>query len=222
MSRSRIAGLMRGITGRTSRGDMNRAAIDSGSLAHSQAHISRASRASYGVSTTPGRRSIIGEVSDSIALTSTTEPRASPRTALGRQNSHAGRHDVSQADHKLRKLALSGDRAEACIPTSCRSTVFACHRNRRASLVLVSSPPECPGNTTRTGCTPWRRGSWTRPSNTPETYKACNHVSVRQPSHPGCPVEIPASWRDRSWARHRPLSRYDKGRDADGLDLLST
>src|SRR5512132_1096556 len=29
-------------------------------------------------------------------------------------------------------------------------------------------PPERPGNTTHTGCTPWRRGSWARPSNGPE------------------------------------------------------
>jgi hypothetical protein len=32
-------------------------------------------------------------------------------------------------------------------------------------------PPERPGNTTHTSCTPWRRGSWARPSNGPETTK---------------------------------------------------
>src|SRR5215211_3114301 len=47
-----------------------------------------------------------------------------------------------------------------------------------AQLAMVSGPPERPRDTTRTGCTPWRQGSWARPSNGPETYKGCNHVRV--------------------------------------------
>jgi hypothetical protein len=50
-------------------------------------------------------------------------------------------------------------------------------RRELDNSAVVSGPPECPGNTTRTGCTPWRRGSWARPSNGPETYKGCNHLS---------------------------------------------
>ena len=41
---------------------------------------------------------------------------------------------------------------------------------------MVSGPPECPGDTTYTGRTPWRRDSWARPSNGPETYGGCNHL----------------------------------------------
>jgi hypothetical protein len=40
----------------------------------------------------------------------------------------------------LQRLALPGDSAEACSPMTCRSTVPACHRNGRPSVIAATLP----------------------------------------------------------------------------------
>jgi hypothetical protein len=47
---------------------------------------------------------------------------------------------------------------------------------RWVGTVLACDLPERPGTTTLAGCTPWRRGSWARPSNRPQATQ-----------HPSCP-----------------------------------
>jgi hypothetical protein len=58
---------------------------------------------------------------------------------------------------------------QSSTPTSSpRWLVLQSSRSNFAGRIDASGPPERPGNTTHTGCTPWRRGSWARPSNGPE------------------------------------------------------
>jgi len=68
-------------------------------------------------------------------------------------------------------------------------------KTRPVGSVVVCDLPKRPGTTTPTGCTPWRQGSWARPSNRPQATPGCGPcVLARRPSR--WPVD---KFRDGSW-----------------------
>jgi len=70
--------------------------------------------------------------------------------------------------HGPQILTKAGTTARAAIP----------------GLQIACDLPQRPRPTTPTGCTPWRRGSWARPSNRPQATLGCwrRHDAKAEPA----------------------------------------
>jgi hypothetical protein len=88
----------------------------------------------------------------------------------------------------------------ARVPTSPPATAWSAS----IGCVVACDPPERPGDTTHAGCTPWRRGSWARPSNGSQATLGCDRFAPAARSERFLCMSSGSRWWEESPCRVGP------------------